>query len=217
MNYPLRKTVCRTSSRGQPGLFALISVLLVGLVSGSAIAASNGIQVETADVLEQGGGAVLAVDGAKLTRSDTGLTISVRIPTPEPGTYAYPPGNPFNPPAVPGSPEAFSLWAFVFNHPDECLGVPFCDSDDFFAGRGGAGGFNVAGHLTAGPVLQMNGRVTLNSIPFGGAGSMLVEPHTAEVHVAIAPHGALQPEAMPNQLKTPIGNSNFWWPAFFLP
>jgi len=43
----------------------------------------------------------------------------------------------------------------------------------------------------------------------------LTDPQTAEVHLAVAPHGALQPETLPNQITTPIGDPSFWWVAFF--
>lgn len=186
-----------------------------------AIAGNN---TESADVFGQGiGGPVIAMDGAKLTRKKNQLIIKVRIPTPESGSYLYPPGNPWNNDALQGKPEAFSLWAFIFNDPSKCEGggPGICTGADARDGKNaagefnGAGGFNVAGHLVAGQVLQLNGNVTLNTDPFGG--NPLTHPLSAEVHIAIAPHGELQPETMPNQLKTPIGGPDFWWIAVFKP
>lgn len=193
-------------------MLPLAAVLVVGLIVGAA-----GAQVtkETADVVGQGpAGPIVSADGATLRRSDSGLTMSLRMPTPEPGTYAYPPANMFQPEgAFPGHPEAFSLWAFVFNFPELCTNA--CDADDLAPGAPAMGGvFNVAGHVVGGPHLQLSGHVTLNSPPF--AGSPLLEPRTAEVHLAVAPHGALQPDIMPNQLKMPIGSPPFWWLAFFV-
>lgn len=197
----------------------LLSGLLLAVSPGTVTA--EGVESEVADVMGQGAaGPVVAANGARLLRSDTGITISLRMPTPEPGTYSYPPGNPFNPPAVPGHPEVFSLWAFIFNFPEDCeapVSSPTgCDLADFVAGRGAPGAFNVAGHVVGGSTIQMSGHVSLNSEQFGGT-SRLLMPRTAEVHVALAPHGVLQPGAMPNQIKTPIGGEPFWWLAFFLP
>lgn len=176
--------------------------------------ASAQVMTETQDVFGQGlAGPVVAMDGAKLTRSRTGLNVSLRMPAPEPESYNYPPANPFNPAAVPGPPEAFSLWVFVFNHPEDCLSDP-CDLADFAAGRGAGGAFNGAGHIVGGGNLQLSGRVSLTSEPFQG--SPLLEPMTAEVHLAVAPHGLVNPEFMPAQIQTPIGDPSFWWFALFL-
>lgn len=191
----------------------LAGVLLAVMASGPAMAGNT---VQRADVVGQGpGGPVVAVDGAKVARSDNKLIISVRIPTPEPGSYNYPPGNLWNLDAYPGNPEAYSLWAFVFNYPELCTGggAGICTPMDARSGTPGAGAFNAAGHLVAGPVLQLNGAVTFDSVPFGGA--VLTDPLEAEVHLAIAPHGALQPETLPYQITTPIGDPSYWWVAFF--
>jgi hypothetical protein len=200
------------------GIAWFLCGVAVALVSGQAMA---DVTQERADVVGQGmAGPVVASNGAKLIRSDSGLTADIRIPTPQPGSYAYPTGNAFNPDAEPGHPEVYSLWVFVFNHPEDCqslLGFPTtCDLADFQAGRGAPGAFNAGGHVVGGaPHLQLSGHVSLNSEPF--AGLRLTEPRTAEVHFAIAPHGALSPEHMPSQIQTPIGSVDFWWLAFFAP
>lgn len=192
----------------------LLTVLIAaGLAAGPAAA---DMTIQYADVVGQGpAGPLLAMDGAKLVRSDNKLIISVRVPTPEPGSYNYPLGNTWNLDAYPGNPEAYSLWAFVFNDPASCVGggPGVCTPADARTGTPGAGAFNAAGHLVSGPVLQLNGSVTFETAPFGGA--PLTEPHLAEVHLAIAPHGALQPETLPFQIKTPIGDPSFWWLARF--
>jgi hypothetical protein len=77
--------------------------------------------------------------------------------------------------------------------------------------RGGA--FNVAGHIVGGSNLSLDGHASVNSTPFGG--STLLEPRTAEVHLAVAPHGKLVPELLPDQITKPIGNPSFWWLAIF--
>lgn len=194
------------------GVLQLATLLVIGFVASTAGAQAT---KETADVVGQGeGGPVVSVDGATLWRADTHLTMSLRMPTPVSGAYEYPPGNVFQPEgAIPGHPEAYSLWAFVFNFPEDCDSSP-CDLGDFMAGRGMGGAFNAAGHVVGGPNLQLSGQVTTNSTPF--AGFPLLEPRTAEVHLAVAPHGELQPDVMPNQIKKPIGTPTFWWLAFFL-
>jgi hypothetical protein len=199
---------------GKRNLLLLTTLLLAATAVGPATA---DMTIEYGDVAGQGPlGPVVAYDGAKLVRADDKLIISVTIPTPEPGSYNYPGANPFNPAAIPGNPEAYSLWAFVFNYPENCAVPHACLPSDVAGSPAAAGGaFNAAGHLVSGPVLQLNGSVTLNSETFGGGGSPLLEPHTAEVHLAIAPHGAIQPEAMPGMIKTPIGNPGFWWLARF--
>lgn len=59
---------------------------------------------------------IFKVDGRRVAQ---GLRMSVTMPTPEPGTYIYPP----NPPGiVAGHPEVFTLWAFIFNFPELCVG-----------------------------------------------------------------------------------------------
>ena len=45
-----------------------------------------------------------------------GLAASVRMATPASGEYLYPAGT------EPGHPEVFTLWMFVFNHPENCSG-----------------------------------------------------------------------------------------------
>lgn len=199
------KTLRRT------GVASLAAMLLLTLTTASAAAPAS---KESADVQGQGmGGPVVSPDGATLTRSETGLNVSLRMRAPEPESYNYPPGNAFNPAAEPGPPEAFSLWVFAFNHPEDCLSDP-CDLADFAAGRGAGGAFNGAGHIVGGRNLQLSGRVSLTSAPFQG--SPLLEPMTAEVHLAVAPHGLVNPEFMPAQIQTPIGGPDHWWFALFL-
>jgi hypothetical protein len=189
----------------------LIATALIVTPAGAA-----GVTSETSDVRGQGpAGPVVSVDGAVLQRSATGLSAKLTMPTPEPGTYNYPPAQtapfPF-PAAVPGHPEAYSLWVFVFNYPALCSQP--CDGNDVGVVTPAQGGaFNAAGHLVGGSTLQLDGRVSMNSTPFGG--SRLLEPLTAEVHFAVAPHGALDPSLLPDQITKPIGNPSFWWIAIF--
>ena len=196
-----------------------VAALTLAAVAVAAAAGAAGVDTQTTDVFGQGpGGPVVADDGATIQRSDSGISAKLSMPTPESGTYLYPPAQtsppaPFTfPAAVPGHPEAYSLWMFVFNYPTLCS-MP-CDGNDVGVAtpaRGGA--FNVAGHIAGGSNLSLDGRATVNSTPFGG--SMLLEPRTADVHLAVAPHGKLAPELLPDQITKPIGNPNFWWIAIF--
>jgi len=186
--------------------FAVIALTLV------AAAAGAGVDTQTADVVGQGpGGAVVSNDGATLDRSDSGISVRLTMPTPQPGTYNYPPGNAFLPAAVQGHPEAFSLWVFVFNYPDRCT-APMCDVDDIGAATPARGGvYNAAGHIEGGPNLTLSGHVTAGSPQFSG--SPLLEPRTAFIHLAVAPHGAVNPALLPDQITKPIGSLPYWWIA----
>jgi hypothetical protein len=179
------------------------------------------VTFETTDVFGQGpGGPVVSPGGATLQRGDNGISVRLRMPTPQPGTYIYPPlGNQWQPVApFPGHPEAFSLWVFVFNYPDLCSDP--CDGDDVGIDKPAMGGaFNGAGHIVGGPQITFGGHVSRNTVPLpapsGVPSSMLLEPRTAEIHLAVAPHGALQPAALPNQITKPIGSPAMWWLAVF--
>lgn len=203
----------KMSVRRAAGTVAVLAA--VALVVTATWAGAVGVTAETEDVVGQGSlGPVVAEDGATLQRSDGGISAKVKMPTPVPGTYAYPGPNAFQPLGalfVPGAPEAFSLWAFVFNFPELCSAP--CDSNDIGATPAMGGVFNVAGHVVGGPTLSLAGHVSVSHTPF--AGSPLLEPRTAEVHLAVAPHGALQPDVLPDQIKKPIGSPPFWWLAIF--
>jgi hypothetical protein len=201
----------------------LLAVAALALSAAAGVAAAEGASVatQTADVFGQGpGGPVVAEDGATIQRSDSGVSAKLTMPTPTPGSYNYPPAQtnppaPFTfPAAVPGHPEAYSLWMFVFNYPALCS-MP-CDANDIgmaTPARGGA--INVAGHIVGGPTLTLDGHASLNTAPFGG--SPLLEPRTAAIHLAVAPHGKLDPALLPDQITKPIGNPSFWWIAIFEP
>lgn len=200
--------------------------LLAGLIATTALLTS-GTMVDAAspwdreDVFGQGmGGPTVADEGAKILRSTNGLTASVSMPTPAPGSYAYPVGPTAS--GVPGHPEAFSFWAFVFFNPEACIGD--CDGADLQTNLDVvAGAFNVGGHLAGGPNLTLTGHVNPDSGVFGGpnaeslgqALSLGFDIASAEIHLAVAPHGALAPELLPASISTPVGNPNFWWLAIF--
>lgn len=182
-----RRTVLRTSAA---------SVGALGLV-GSATATEQGVTSETEDVFGQGpSGSVVAPDGATIKRTPNGISMNLSMPTPESGEYQYPTSGVYS---GPGHPEAFSLWAFVFNDP---------------AAEDWDGAFFVAGHVVGGSTLNLSGRVSTNTEPF--AGERLDNPGGAEVHLAVAPHGGLDAELLPEQIKTPTGpGPDIWWLALF--
>ncbi len=178
------------------------AALAVGALALPAVGASN---TETIDLVGQGPAGPQA-GTAELTRSPSGLRIKVTMPTPAPGSYTYPSGATND-----GGPEAFSLWAFVFANPGACSDGSCSGLGDVAASGGGV--FNVAGHISANGTLVLAGHISKNSNPF--ALNQLTNIDTAEVHVAVAPHGKLDPSQMPAQVTTPIGGPADWWIALF--
>jgi hypothetical protein len=189
-------------------------VAAVALVVMAVPAQGASATVETEDVMGQGiPGPVYAAGAATLIRSDSGVSARLSIPTPEPGSYMYPPGNAFQPNgAVEGHPEAFSFWAFVFNHPELCSAP--CDMNDIGNTPAQGGVYNVGGHVVGGTTLTLSGRISVGATTF--AGVALSEPRTAHVHLAVAPHGLLDPAIMPAQITKPIGSPMYWWGALFV-
>ncbi len=163
---------------------------------------------EYADVLNQGMAGVYVDNGAKLVRQANGLRMSVTVPTPAPGSYTYAPGT------VAGFPEVFTLWAFIFNYPDNCTDP--CDGDDLGMATGANGGvYHVGGHIGAGASMTIAGRIGVGEAP--RAFAPLESPGTAEIHLALAPHGAYETSDLPNEFRVPAGSPvcNCWWVAFF--
>lgn len=206
---------------------ALTATLLLG-VTGNAQA--GGAVKQTVDVLGQalsgacaaGARQVVAARGASLVRTKNGITASVSFPTPAPGTYCYPPANPFQTIApTPGTPEVFTGWFFFFNHPENCTVPHACvppppgapAPNDFMLARGGV--YNFAGHaISGGGTLNLVGHIENGQQQFGGPFA-LENPAGAEVHLAIAPHGVVIPELLPDQINTPVGTPPFWWVGLF--
>jgi hypothetical protein len=164
---------------------------------------------EQADVLNQGGAGVYAPGGAMVVRQPNGLRLSVTMPTPAPGTYVYAPGR-----TDVGHPEVFTLWAFVFNYPENCTGP--CDGDDLGAGTAAKGAvYNVAGHPGSGSSLTLAGHIRVGEAPFAPIFASLESPGTAEIHLAVAPHGALDASRLPGDFRMPTGSPacGCWWVA----
>jgi hypothetical protein len=158
----------------------------------------KGVFRQTTDVFGQGpNGSVVAENGAVIRRTSNGISIKLTMPAPEPGTYDYPTeGEAFS---GPGHPEVFSLWGFVFKDPE---------AEDW------DGAFAVTGHVVGESTLTLSGNITLMSEPF--LGTKLENPRGAKVRLAVAPHGALNPDLLPEALGTPTGpGPDIWWMAEF--
>ena len=186
--------------------------------SATALAASRNVVPFTeglaspvyANVMNQGGAGVYAENGAKLLRQPNGLRASVTVPTPQPGTYNYPAGR------VSGHPEVFTLWAFVFNYPNLCTAP--CNEDDLGAATPAKGGvYNIGGHVASGSSLTIAGAIAIGETPFAPATAPLESPSTAEVHLAIAPHGFVEPANRSAEFGLPTGPAVFWWISTFIP
>lgn len=195
-------------------------VLAVGaLVVAVASVPAGAATTESSDVLGQGGVGVLAADGATLDRSIDSVRILYAVPTPQPGSYAYPtsdmvPPGATHPEVVPGSPEVFTLWAFVFNYPDMCTdGV--CDFDDLGHPESRGGVYRVDGVVATGSSIVFRTGITLGQS--ATAFFDLENPLGAEVHLAMAPHGMAHGGAdLRAQLNTSVGTPAYWWPALFI-
>ena len=189
----------------------LIGALLGALVLCLQLPASAA-PPERSDVMEQGGGSVVAIDGARLVRTPQGIGVALTMPTPTSGAYLYPTGT------TPGHPEVFSLWMFVFNHPEHCTGE--CGPDDMTNPDVEFGVYNPAGHVAAGASLTLAGRVGLGDVadaPPGITPHDLSNPEGAVVHLAVTSHGALDPATLPGEFGHPTGSGGCgcWWMAFF--
>jgi hypothetical protein len=187
-------------------------MLLAVLVAVTSISPAVAGPAETADVNAQGGAGVLTPDGARLVRQTNGLHVSVQMPAPEPGTYVYPAGT------TPGAPEVFTLWMFVFNHPDQCTAP--CGSDDTTNPDVEFGVYNTAGHVNASGWLTLSGRAGVGEPAQAPPGVMphpLSNPAGAEIHLAVTSHGELDPARLPDEFRTPTGSPacGCWWTAFF--
>jgi hypothetical protein len=201
-----------------------IGVLTAAVLLGSASTLfAQGAVKQTANVVGQGpAGPLVSENGATVIRTRNGISIALTMPTPVPGSYNYPPPNPFQTVApVPGTPEVFTGWAFIFNQPENCAVPNQCvppppggpAPNDFTRARGGV--YNFSGHaVSGGGTLNLVGHISVGDPQFGGPFG-LENPAGADIHVAVAPHGVLVPELLPDQLRTPVGSPAFWWLALF--
>lgn len=194
---------------------SLVHLLPIALLAMSLQANAQGASHETVDVVGQSSaGPVVSEDGATVIRTKNGVSASLKMPTPLSGSYTYPEGNAFQPMVFVGHPEAFTGWMFIFNNPAACSdGI--CNGDDLGPTPARGGAYNFAGHVVGGSTLNLTGHVSVGQEPFGGV--PLDNPSGAEIHLAVAPHGMVQPDFLPAQISRPIGNPALWWVAIFLP
>ena len=199
---------------------SLIVAATLALTATTASAASW----ETADVRGQGlGGPLVADDGAAILRLPNGVKAQLDMATPEPGSYTYPVGPTGS--GVPGHPEVYSLWVFVFFNPEACASDPCGPGDLINDPDVVAGAFNAGGHVVGGSNLKLSGFVNTSAFTFGGpnaetigeAFAMGYDLESADIHLAVAPHGALAPELLPASISTPVGGPGHWWIAIFPP
>jgi hypothetical protein len=222
---------------------ALAIALAASAISGAASAQDGkSAKAAKADRVDNGptvasGAELLRAKNARLGRTKDGLKISMKLVTPEAGSYTYPETVTAERQA---QPEAFTGWVFIFNNPDKCVSNPGeqfpCGPADFNdevrAGVYNFSGFtNSLAHIS-GSDLMLNphtnglavlaggvevGQQQLPPVVDGTTTHPLENPMGAEVHVAIAPHGQLDPMQLPDELYRPAGNPNCecWWVATF--
>jgi hypothetical protein len=201
----------------------LVSSLAIATLALSPAAAAAG-SWESANVVGQGlAGPVVAADGAAILRGPNSVAARLVMATPAPGSYTYPSGPSGS--GIQGHPEVYSLWVFIFFNPEECSTSP-CGPGDLMNNLDVvAGAFNAGGHVAGGTNLTLAGSVGLGSSTFGGPNAetlaeglaMGFDLADADVHLAVAPHGALAPELLPASISTPVGNPSHWWLAIFPP
>ena len=213
-----------------------LAAALVSVAIGAQVMANGAIK-QPADVLGQtssdcsmplpGGGPRPVIDDAAATliRTATGVTAMLSMPVPMSGTYCYPPAtlatNPAAGPAVPGHPEAFSLWGIYFNNPENCL-PGGCSAADVLGPNCPnvqAGAINLGGRMASDGTLQLSGHLSVGEGPLGALGcAPLIDSIGSEIHLAVGPHGMLQPDLLPTQIGVPPGGGpGYWFPAIFLP
>ena len=213
---------------------ALLSLSLSMLASGAAAEDMT----STADAAENfpteaSGLELLTTENATIERTADGVAISLKLITPEAGTYTYPDTIKQKRQA---QPEAFTGWAFVFNHPELCATPHQCGPGDFndqvrfgiynFAGTtnqisqasGGDLQLNAAsdGYVMLGGEIR-DGQPQVAGMPPEVVTFPLENPMGAEIHAAIAPHGQLDPSRLPGELYSPTGDPTCgcWWVAIF--
>jgi len=211
----------RTEGRRRWSLRLLVGVAVAGLLVGLAgpVGANNGRRAtQETRVLEQDESGEIHNSKARLRRRENKIDVAWRMPTPESGTYDYPtadqvpPGAPPHPTVEPGTSEVFSLWAFVFNNPDLCSEE--CNFDDIGDTPAQGGIFQLDHTIGDGRTIKMAGKIYVSEL--AAAGVPLQNPHDAEVHVAMAPHGkALIGADLTRQFGGAIGGPDQWWPALF--
>lgn len=213
---------------------ALAAALLMPAVAFGQAEPELPTGVENEPLEQLGHEPTLFAENARLTRHEDHLEFEITMNTPAPGSYNYP-EEVENERKVP--PEVFTAWAFVFNNPELCDGSELCGVDDF-SPEVKAGVYGVAGHVSSidheggsfildrgtGGQMVLRGEIAVGDpqwpdLPPGEITYPLSNPLGAEVHLAIAPHGQVDPATVANELYAPAGRPGCgcWWLAFFAP
>lgn len=197
--------------------FGIAIIVMAAMLVAGTVPADAGSRTK-GDVMNQGGEGVYAANGATLNRGNRHIHINWRVPTPEPGSYAYPtadmipPTAPPHPEVLVGYPEVYTLWVFIFNNPELC-DLP-CDGNDIGDTPAQGGVYQLDYTIGFKDTIRMNGKIKVGATPANG--SVLQDPHGADVHVAMAPHGqAYTGDDLVRQFSGPIGSPPFWWAAIF--
>lgn len=158
--------------------------------------------------------AVWAEEGATVQRTPNGISIKVSMPTPQPGEYCYP-SRSLTATPEPGPPETFTLWGFI-TQPGRDLFVPPSTPDDPDPGpMPWTAAYFLAGKMVSGPKVTLSAQISTETKPV--AGGVLEDPEGVDVHLAVVPHGASNPELRPAQITMPAGDPTIWWLAHFDP
>jgi hypothetical protein len=138
--------------------FPLVVVAALLVVFGLPGAGTGASSAESRPLRNQGAETdtdAYADDAVTLARDARGLTLGLTVPTPASGTYTYADG------AIPGESEVFTLWAFIFNFPDQCSDP--CDIDDVGIDTPAQGGaYGVDGVVADGATMTLAGRLALD-------------------------------------------------------
>ncbi|MGH3716479.1 MAG: hypothetical protein ACRDT4_23910 [Micromonosporaceae bacterium] len=169
-----------------------LTVAVVAALAFAAPAHAAAAERSTSDVRTFASGAAVAGASSSLTRTGSGVSVSLRTTGLSAG-------------------DAVTVWWVVFNHPEACDGMagsPFrCAETDLFnpavaASVQYAGGRIVgeSGNYTVGSYLGEGDRA---GCPFGAdlcAG--LIDSHEADVHFVVRSHGPALAEYLPGQIKS---------------
>lgn len=198
----------------------LIATTTLAVFAGTVSAGSW----ETANVRGQGlAGPTVAGAEAAILRTSTGVQAQLTMATPAPGSYSYPVGPTGS--GVAGHPEVYSFWVFVFFNPEACSSNPCGPADLINDPDVVAGAFNAGGHVVSGQNLTLAGSVNRSRATFGGPNAETIgtaldmgyDLASADIHLAVAPHGALDPALLPSSIATPVGGPGHWWISIFPP
>jgi hypothetical protein len=192
-------------------------------VASPVAARHRGAPDQRETVSEQGETGEIPGTSVRLRRRSDRVEVRWQMPTPEPGSYEYPTadqipeGAPPHPEVVAGSadqPEVFTLWAFVFNDPTACTDP--CNIDDIGDTPARGGIFQLDHIVGSTNKIEMGGRIYVSELALLGA--PLDDPSNAEIHIAMAPHGAARHGAeLSRQFNGAIGGPPHWWAAIFEP